>query len=240
MASTRNLATGTLAAAITSSATSISVYVGSGTAQVIKAVWPTAPFYITLMPQTPSTAVANSLNSEIVKVTAVGTSGSNVTMTVTRAQRGTTARAFSAGDIVTNGIYMEDIFDKIYPVGTIYETTAFSTVSQVQDAFGGSWQTWGQGRVSVCVNPSDTAFNSVEKTGGEKTHTLTVTEMPSHQHKLSLTNYGSTTASGVNWASGSNIGKYAYDSDMIEPTGGGGAHNNLQPYITSYKYKRIA
>jgi hypothetical protein len=191
------------------------------------------------MPQQPSNGVSNSLNSEIVKVTAIGTSGSNVTMTVTRGQRGTTARAFTTGAIVTNGIYMDDIFDRIYPVGTIYETVAFSTVAQVQEAFGGTWETWGIGRVSVCVNPSDSAFNTVEKTGGEKNHTLTTSEMPSHQHKLSLANYGSDVASGVVW-SDQQVGKYAYSNDMIEPVGGGGAHNNLQPYITSYKYKRIA
>lgn len=239
MASVQNLSSGTLAANITSSSTTLYVYVGSGTATVIKAVWPTPPFYATIMPQEPSNGTANSLNSEIVKVTAIGTSGNNVTLTVTRGQRGTTARAFNIGAIVTNGIYMDDIFDKIYPVGTIYETTAFSTVAQVQNAFGGTWQTWGMGRVSVCVNPSDASFNTVEKTGGEKNHTLAISEMPSHQHKLSLANYGSDVASGVVWSS-QQVGKYAYSSDMIEPVGGGGAHNNLQPYITSYKYKRIA
>jgi len=238
MASIQNLASGTLAADISSSATSISVYVGSGSAATIKGVWPTPPFYITIMPQQPSNGVSNSLNSEIVKVTAIGTSGSNVTMTVTRGQRGTTAQAFTTGAIVTNGIYMDDIFDKVYPVGTIYETVALSTVAQVQEAFGGTWETWGIGRVSVCVNPSDSAFNTVEKTGGEKNHTLTTSEMPSHNHGASGYFGGDVTGKSFDWfntTSGSSLA-FAY----IPNAGGGSAHNNLQPYITSYKYKRIA
>lgn len=88
------------------------------------------------------------------------------------------------------------------------------------------------------VNTSDTAFNTVEKIGGEKTHKLTVAEMPSHQHNLSIVGGGSKKASAVNWTTVDNSRKYA--SDMIEATGGNGAHNNLQPYITCYMWKRTA
>ena len=97
------------------------------------------------------------------------------------------------------------------------------------------------GEVVKCrfgVNTSDTAFNTVEKTGGEKTHKLTVAEMPSHQHNLSIVGGGSTQASSVNWTTVNTSRKYA--ADMIEATGGNGAHNNLQPYVTCYMWKRTA
>lgn len=104
----KNLGSGTLASAISASTTSLSVYVGEGNSSTIKAVWPSVPFYATIMPAVPSAGVPNSLDSEIVKVTAVGSSGSNTTLTVTRAQRGTTAKAFSQGAIVTNANYADD------------------------------------------------------------------------------------------------------------------------------------
>lgn len=110
MANTQNLASGTLAEDITASATTVLAYVGDGGVSTIKAVWPTAPFFITVMPHNPVAGVSNSLDSEIMKVTAVGNDQvGNVALTVERAQKGTTAKSFTAGAIVTNGIYIEDV-----------------------------------------------------------------------------------------------------------------------------------
>lgn len=102
----------------------------------------------------------------------------------------------------------------------------------------GTWQYWGSGRVLVGVDTSQTEFNTVEKTGGEKTHQLTVDEMPSHSHNT--TNHagaGSGSLSGgYNW--GFNIGDYG--TLGTESAGGDQPHNNLQPYITCYMWKRTA
>lgn len=109
MASTQNLASGVLASSISSSATTISVNSGSGSATTLQGVWPDPPFYATIMPANPTAGVSNSLDSEVVLITAVtGTSdGSTVTMTAERGEKGTTAKAFSEGAIITNGIYAE-------------------------------------------------------------------------------------------------------------------------------------
>lgn len=140
MANIQNLASGILAESITASATTVLVNVGSGSATVIKAVWPTVPFYITVMPNSPVVGVANSLDSEVMKVTAVGNDQvGNVALTVTRAQKNTSAKAFSAGAVVTNGIYVEDILDKFYPVGTVFTSTAITTASEVGTQLGGTW-----------------------------------------------------------------------------------------------------
>lgn len=82
-------------------------------------------------------------------------------------------------------------------------------------------------RVAV-GNAGDGEF-SLGTTGGEKTHTLTVDEMPAHKHELTIEGGGSLDASGVKWLSGTNMRKYA--GDMIENAGGSKAHNNMQPYI---------
>ena len=101
MAIVRNLATVKTTADVTSSANSIPVNRVDvfGTSQTTL----DNPFYVTIMPAS-GDEPANSTNSEIVLVT--GISGKN--LTVARGQRGTTAKAFSSGAIVTMGIYAED------------------------------------------------------------------------------------------------------------------------------------
>ena len=71
----------------------------------------------------------------------------------------------------------------MYPVGSIY-----LSVNNVNPGtlFGGTWEAWGSGRVPVGVDTSQSEFDRVEKTGGEKTHQLTETELASHGHGMSV------------------------------------------------------
>ena len=101
----KNLASGVLASSVASSATTLSVNCGTGSSSTLTGVWPSVPFYVTVMPASPSAGVANSLDSEIMQVTAITSDGSTVTMTVSRGKKGTTAKSFGEGSIVTNGIY---------------------------------------------------------------------------------------------------------------------------------------
>jgi microcystin-dependent protein len=97
---------------------------------------------------------------------------------------------------------------------------------------------WGTGRVPVGVDTSQTEFNTVEKTGGEKAHTLTIAEMPSHNHSYDLYSGNNMANSGNNVAHG-----YPEHYNRTYSTGSNGsgqAHNNLQPYITCYMFKRIS
>ena len=264
----KDLASGTLAESVSASTTTLLVYVGEGSASTIKAVWPDTPFYASIMPSTPSAGVPNSLDSEIVLVTAVGNDQvGNTALTVVRAQRGTTGKAFTAGAIVTNADYAEDavllgddettetptawidagdiiwssVIDKIYPVGSIFMSATLSTASAVGNALGGTWVAWGEGKVPVGVDTSQTEFDTVEETGGEKTHTLTTAEIPSHQHQediKSTANNSNAETHVTAWGHPSATGSSGYRTTYS--TGGGGAHNNLQPYITCYMYKRTA
>ena len=91
---------------------------------------------------------------------------------------------------------LKNICNTIYPVGSIYisvnNTNPFAY-------FGGTWVSWGSGRVPVSVNTSDSNFSTVEKTGGSSTHThtnsstgaasgntgsttLNINQIPSHNH----------------------------------------------------------
>ncbi len=119
----------------------------------------------------------------------------------------------------------------LFPVGAIYAAIV-STNPATLLGFG-TWTAWGTGRVPVGIDTGQTEFNTVEKTGGEKTHVLTTTEMPAHTHSVPFQSV--STDQGNNPISLAQSGTSTSGS-----TGGGAAHNNLQPYITCYMWKRTA
>lgn len=69
----------------------------------------------------------------------------------------------------------------VWPVGSIYMSVNNQNPSQL---FGGTWVRFAVGRVLVGVSESDADFNGPEKYSGEKAHTLSAAELPSHAHGL--------------------------------------------------------
>ena len=150
--------------------------------------------------------------------------------------------------------FKQQLLNLAYPIGSIYMST--NNVSP-QSFLGGSWESWGSGRVPVGVNSSDSDFSTVEKTGGEKSHTLTKSEMPKHNHNSVDGKSGAAwnISAGLVKAPGtlqyetdSGSGCYVITKTQIisgvtcytDNAGGDTAHNNLQPYITCYMWKRIS
>ena len=127
------------------------------------------------------------------------------------------------------------VFNRIYPVGSIYISVNSVNPSSL---FGGVWSAWSQGRVPVGTDTDDDDFDYVEKTGGEKTHKLTVGEMPSHRHGILMTTQVGSTPWGATTTFSN--GESDYNPNYCAYSGNGLAHNNLQPYITCYMWKRIA
>lgn len=80
-----------------------------------------------------------------------------------------------------DSIYMQSVFDKIYPVGSIYISVNSTSPS---DLFGGSWERLTD-RFLVGAGNS----YGVNTTGGSTTHTLTISEMPSHTHDITSNRY---------------------------------------------------
>lgn len=86
-----------------------------------------------------------------------------------------------------------------------------------------------RGGVGVGKDITQSEFNTLGKKGGAKTHTLTTGEIPGHTHTEESFDGGTPAAVIGQSGAGLNIKRL---SRTTGSTGGGGAHNNLQPYLT--------
>ena len=122
-----------------------------------------------------------------------------------------------------------DIVDLIYPIGSIYMNVNLVEPSLL---FGGEWERL---KDTFLLGAGDTYEGG--STGGESEHTLTIEEMPSHNHGANIrANYQ------VNKGTANYICDYvegANEQIYVNNTGGGQAHNNMPPYLTVYMWKRI-
>jgi hypothetical protein len=129
-----------------------------------------------------------------------------------------------------------EIINVIYPIGCIYMTAISQNPGTT---FGiGTWAAWGEGKVPVSYLVGDADFGTVEAVGGEKTHTLTIPEMPAHSNHRTQQNFNSDgfDVQGAVTV----VGNRLTHSHVVESYGGGLAHNNLQPFIVCYMWKRTA
>ena len=141
-----------------------------------------------------------------------------------------------AGTPSTKKITVANFLSAVYPIGAIY-TSVVSTSPATLFGFG-TWSAFGAGRVLVGIDAGQTEFDVVEETGGAKTHTLQTTEIPAHTHVI---NVPSSASGGTLKIALDTNASGAQDSGSVTgSTGGGGAHNNLQPYIVVYMWKRTA
>ena len=154
---------------------------------------------------------------------------------------------------------ISETLKKVYPVGSIYMSTVSTNPATL---FGfGTWEAMPAGRVLLAQGKSSwgTTYNA-GSTGGEATHTLTVGEMPSHTHGASANTtgehkHGAPATGNYNGGGtgfddgGGNNPNYTrcYTSIngnhshtiTINNTGNNQPHNNLQPYVTCYIWKRV-
>ena len=125
----------------------------------------------------------------------------------------------------------------VYPVGSIYINATVATNPATLLGFG-TWAAFGAGRVMVGIDSTDTDFDAAEETGGAKTHTLTVNELPAHNHNQPSGILPAPNSNDVDVTGGN--GRTLGNNVTTDNTGGGQAHNNLQPYIVVYMWKRTA
>ena len=162
---------------------------------------------------------------------------------------------------------MLDTMKKIYPVGSIYISTVSTNPSELFGF--GTWEAMPAGRVLLAQGQSDWGVNyAAGSTGGEHQHQLTVGEMPSHNHTATIsttnltgwfTNNGNSdtangdgtifkaskrTGQGSSSGGAADGGKFTFNGAhahtiAISNIGSSQPHNNIQPYIAVYIWKRV-
>lgn len=198
------------------------------------------------------------------------TARSTDTLTIVRAKGGTTAKSFEAGDIVSNGIYIEnsvavgDIFmslratpeaGRLFMDGGTYSKADYPLMYKcVQDnaAYGTTGGSSGSETFTLADmrermpfgKSSNSPFTTLGATGGTVSETLSIAQIPSHNHTMgSITlraNAGALDNNATNLddfpgsngpikASNVQVGN-AWNGNMGF-TGGGGSHNNMSPYM---------
>jgi microcystin-dependent protein len=128
--------------------------------------------------------------------------------------------------------------------GQSLSTTTFGNLFNVIGyTYGGSGSSFTlpnlRGRVPVGLDPSQTEFDARGETGGAKTHTLSLGEMPVHNHSRGVITTGGSPVNPGTFISSASAsvyyandgGGYTADGVGTSNAGGGAAHNNLQPYI---------
>lgn len=148
-----------------------------------------------------------------------------------------------------------DLLNRHYPVGSLYLSVVSTNPA---DTLGfGTWVAFAAGRAIVGVDSGDADFDAAEKTSGAKTVTLTEAQIPAHSH--GVTDPGHTHVETNNSATtGPNVGFAARDTSTnsqtatgystepattgitVNAAGGGQDHNNVQPSIAVYVWKRTA
>lgn len=127
------------------------------------------------------------------------------------------------------------IIDVVYPVGSIYMSVNAADPSKLFS--GTSWEKL-EGR--FLLGSSSTYTNG--STGGEATHTLTFSEMPTHRHSIYYPNAGGPYGdANISYPEGSGVNK-TWQAEMCktESAGDSVAHNNMPPYLVVNMWKRIS
>lgn len=158
----------------------------------------------------------------------------------------------SGGGTTINNYYGGGSIDNIYPVGSIY-----MTVNDVNPSELFSGTEWQQIKDKFLLASGDTYTGG--STGGEATHTLSVSELPSHYHSINAQQVNSqsngvTDGNKFVYGSGSTQGGWGIagttnnqgrsmlvvNAHNTNNQGSGTAHNNMPPYLAVYVWQRIA
>lgn len=130
------------------------------------------------------------------------------------------------------GADISTVLDKVYPIGSIYVSVSSTNPKTL---FGGTWVQI-KDRFLLAAGMTYKAG----ATGGEATHTLTVDEIPNHQHVLWYPNEGGEQSAAIGYPEAGSKNTWYAEASKTGGAGGGGAHNNMPPYLAVYIWKRTA
>ncbi len=129
----------------------------------------------------------------------------------------------------------------------IIQTTTLDTEAKVKAIYGGTKWTKIEGSFLLGASSS----YKINTTGGEATHTLTINEIPSHNHAFSNGGHslnigcnsghlGLPKEAGFVMAQDNAFSNTTKNTCSISASGGGKAHNNMPPYKAVYIWERTA
>lgn len=132
---------------------------------------------------------------------------------------------------------LNEVLNLVYPIGRgfiDFTNTDFSNY------LGFTWERELVGLTPVGYNARDIDFNEIGKTGGEKTHTLTIDELPWHNHvtRIGWSDVPQRDSIIPTWGDG----QLTIDRNDTTTSGTGNnqAHNIMQPYKVVAYWKRVA
>lgn len=135
------------------------------------------------------------------------------------------------------GVDTATLVDLFYPIGSIYMST---DTTNPQSRFTGTY--WLPIYNRFLLGAGDTY--KAGTMGGEATHTLTRSEIPSHYHDEYLGNDGGSDSAPSGYSGWPNIAYTSHKTwwatgSKTSTAGGGGAHNNMPPYLAVYMWRRV-
>ena len=160
-------------------------------------------------------------------------------------------------DLSVDGIIKlagKSLLDKLFPIGAVYITYNDNNPGNF---LGGTWERFGQGRTLVgegTGNDGSTSMSfTTNNTGGEYKHQLSYYEMPGHSHNEYVMVEGYSDWPSFtplqysmlfNWQKGEYRDGGTYHAARVSANtntsteGGSQNHNNVQPYIVTYFWRR--
>jgi hypothetical protein len=145
-----------------------------------------------------------------------------------------TASAGTDSTQIATTAFVVNLIKAIYPVGSLYTTTDSTNPSASSRLGFGVWVAYGEGKVLVGIDSTDTDFAAVNDTGGRKDAVT-----PEHTHTI---NYSNTTDKVYGSYDGNRTFSDVGGSATSETTSSTGdsltGNENLQPYTVVYMWKR--
>lgn len=138
---------------------------------------------------------------------------------------------------------IDELNNNMYPIGTGF--ISYTSVDYTNH-LGFKWEKTCIGRTPVGLDTNQTEFNTIGKTGGEKTHKLSIDELAEHNHEGLYTDVTGMDHIYVSSGSSHRVPTCDHGSSSVNKgihTGNAGrnkSHNNLQPYQVVVFWKRVA
>ncbi len=142
---------------------------------------------------------------------------------------------WDSSSIMHNKTILKELLNSIFPIGKV---EIFYDALDHSNYFGFTWERCSLERSPIGYNPnsSDNNYKNIGNQFGEKNHSLSINEMPKHNHNF---RYGFNFASGgATWGPANE--NYSEIGNVIDDAGGNQPHNTIHPVEVMAFWKRVS